>query len=619
MKWSKENNRKNKHIILLAIIITLGLYLAFGLFHLEKFDTADEHFWIGDGRMAQYWNAIHEKKWKATRINDKPGITLAYISGVGMNFDSSYHNGSFEKQENFFPRNDTDKFQKTIFFYRLPILIFNGLFSLFFFWIIFRLTGNVWIGLWTMILIILSPIILGISQIVNPDALSWTFSSAALFSFLLLLKERSKKIILLAGLLLGLALATKYIALILFYFFFFAWLAYIVFKYDSRDNDQEKALPREILRLSASYLAVIAVSLLVFSLLMPAVFVKSKYLFHDVIAFSHTGWIFWSMMVLDSLILLDSLTLKNRILLSVLKPIAVHKRKFFLAVVTMMSGVFLFTLINWALGINLFNLEEVPFDSRQSDFFNSLPVWQKFLLQARPLAFSLTPIALFMLLFVWLKSIWAKTRYDFYIFALTVFILMYWIVVVYQELLTNIRYGIILQPAVLFLSAIGIGELAGIRNIPRVFRPAATLAVILLSVLSLWMIKPFYFNYTNALLPKNNLIAGAWGYGGYEAAQFLNNLPDARNNFVIADYPGTCPFTISRCTDISNDNRKEVIEFLNKNESNVYFVFTRRGQMRWGYIGQFIAAKKKAPLWELVIGGRPGNFIKVYRQEAGNN
>jgi hypothetical protein len=592
----------------LIFLLALGLYFCFGFFHLTKFDTADEHFWIDSDRIAQYWQAMKEGDWKKTRINNKPGISLAYISGIGLAFDKN-HDAEIKERGAVFARYDSQEFQKINFLYRFPLLLFNGLFSIFFFWIIAKLTENRWIGLWSATLILLSPILLGISQIVNPDTLSWLFCSATIFSFLFFLKTGLKKIALLTALFFGLALATKYIALILVYFLFFIFLSQLLFFHKAKNDSQE------IFRQALAYLAIILGGFLLLVFLMPAVFVKSKYLFADVIDFDHKGFIFWSVLFADAMIALDAFFWKSRALIFCQEQLGRYKGVIFKSIVGIVAGLSVFTLVNWALGINFFDLEAVPFDSRQSDFFLSLPFWKKLILQARPLVFSLTPLVLFALLFVWLKTIFQKTEHAFLVHMLTAFVLVYWIVVTMQNLLVNIRYGIILQPVVIFLATLGIWEFLQHKPFRKIHKLVISFLIIALSVISLYLVKPFYFNYANGLLPRENLITGAWGYGGYEAGQAITTLAEKKDMIVIADYPGICPFVAGRCADISNDNKEKVIEILNQNRDDVYFVLSRRGQVRWGYIGQFIEAKKKPPLWELLIDDRPGNFIRVYKQK----
>ena len=71
------------------LLVPLFCFFFFGLIHLTKFETVDEHYWIysnrtpinywqyNNGRIQQYWSALFSQNWAKTRINDKPGITLA--------------------------------------------------------------------------------------------------------------------------------------------------------------------------------------------------------------------------------------------------------------------------------------------------------------------------------------------------------------------------------------------------------------------------------------------------------------------------------------------------------------------------------------------------------------
>jgi hypothetical protein len=201
---------------------------------------------------------------------------------------------------------------------------------------------------------------------------------------------------------------------------------------------------------------------------------------------------------------------------------------------------------------------------------------------------------------------------------LSAFILIYWLAVTMQNLLVNIRYGIILQPLVIFMAVLGIWEFLQYKIFLKINKIIFSLIILLISIISLWSVQPFYFNYANIFLPRHNLITGAWGYGGYEAGQAITALAGGKEIIVIADYPGICPFITGQCVDISNDNKEKVVDVLNQKRDDVYFVLTRRGQVRWNYIGQFIAVIKKPPLWELNIDNRPGNFVRVYKQENNN-
>ena len=87
-----ESSKKCNNKLILFLLIPLAIYFIFGVQHLAKFETADEHYWLYDaidGRVHNYWEALSTGNWLGTRINDKPGITLAYVSGVGLLFQQN--------------------------------------------------------------------------------------------------------------------------------------------------------------------------------------------------------------------------------------------------------------------------------------------------------------------------------------------------------------------------------------------------------------------------------------------------------------------------------------------------------------------------------------------------
>jgi len=229
---------KNKYPLIILVVSVLIFY-AFGVYRLAKFETADEHYWIQE-RIPQYWDAVSNGKWKKTLINDKPGVTLAFISGIGMIFEN--HPASYAKLEGHVNIYDPANTERLNLIFRLPLLIFSGLFCLYFFWIIKKITQNQWLALWFSIFILLSPILLGISRIINPDSLLWIFSTAAIFSFIAYLKLQEKKFIVYSALLLGFSLLSKHIASILFPFLFVLILFYILqnFKNWSEKNNAQK-------------------------------------------------------------------------------------------------------------------------------------------------------------------------------------------------------------------------------------------------------------------------------------------------------------------------------------------------------------------------------------------
>lgn len=589
----------NRYKFQLLLLIPLAIYFAFGVFHLSKFETADEHFWIDNDRIHRYWNSIAEKKWKGTRVSDKPGITLAYVSGIGMLFENK--NGISEG-EGLFSKHDPNQMEHDNFVFRLPLLIFNGLFAFFFFWILRKLF-NGWIALWSASLMLLSPVLLGVSQIVNPDSLSWIFLPATIFSYLAWLKFGENKFAYLSTLFLGLMLATKYIGVILFPFLFLLDLLCFYFQ---REKSSDK-----IKYFSIGYFGIVSGAFLIFSMFMPAVFVKSQYLFKDLIGAKGMDNIFWPIMALDLLIILDAHFWESRILKFFLDKFNSLKKYLMIIPAYLILAVSVFVFLNWSLELDIFNINDLPFDLRQADLFSGLPLYQKIILQFRPFIFALTPLTLVFFFWTLYRQRIEEAKYQFEISAIVLFFVSYFAAVTCQNLLVTIRYGIILYPLAIVLAAIGIFDWS--EKYPKLKKAHIFSSVVIFSVASLWLAKPFYFNYTNDFLPKSYLITGAWGYGGREAADFLNDLPDAENITVVSDYSGACGFVKGNCVEMSNDVRDDLIKKFAEGTEGWYFVVSRRGQVRWNYVHEFNQFNGQKPLWEMEIDNRPENYIRVYQ------
>ena len=144
------------------------------------------------------------------------------------------------------------------------------------------------------------------------------------------------------------------------------------------------------------------------------------------------------------------------------------------------------------------------------------------------------------------------------------------------------------------------GKLRTIKNI------YLTLGIIVISIINLWLIKPFYFSYTSDLLPKQYIISGAWGYGGYEAAQYLNGLPDAKNLTVWSDVYGVCEFFAGRCTHSHHlDTTKYHIDY--------YF-----RSLQASVPLDFPHAMEKKAVWRINVDGRQKSFLKIEKAKPLN-
>jgi len=631
------NNNFNKKIYWL--LIPLVIYFLFGLHHLTQFETADEHYWFYEAngsRISRYWDSIALGNWAGTRINDKPGVTLALVSGIGLPLERNF---DFENLTS------AERMEKINLYYRLPQLVFIGLFSLVFFWLIKKVTENEWIALLSSSLILLSPILLGIAQIVNPDSLVWVFSTAAILSFLAYLKDEENKFIPLAAFFFALALLSKYVAVILMPFFFFIAALHFIYSHEKWRADHI-SLRRKLLKFLLATAGIMLGGLLIFSLLMPAVLTDISYLYEGTIGFKQSSpvYLFLIFIAFNIGLILDALILKSKTLVWFLGKTGKIKIYLPKAVFFFMGAVFLLTLANWSLD-NLFDVKNLDFDLGRDSKFKKLDIAQKIILELRPIVFSLTPLVLFSLIFSWFRAAFKKSKLEWVMLVLTLFFIFYYAAVIQQGLLVHIRYSSMLYPLAIVISAIGLYEIFAWKKLERINKFGVFIAIVAISAISLWLIKPFYFNYTSGLLAKNRTIAGAWGYGGYEAARYLNSIPNAQNLTIWADYWGVCNFFRGKCIQLSSikknayyqdvfeknnpvEGKAALVEELDTEEENEeekstsltaeridYYVVTRRGSTLNKKIWLKLKASVETPEWELLIGNRPDNYIKVYKNK----
>lgn len=604
----------DRYFTKIALVFILATYFFFGLQHIGKFITADEHYWVYE-RIPQYWNAVAEGKWKKTFINDKPGVSLALVSGIGLFFEPHPETLCSENKEKIMTC-QTDRIEKVLFLFRLPILIINGFILLYLFWIIGILT-NPWIALWTITLAAFSPILLGISQIVNPDSLLWSFGAAAIFSFFaLLLKSKKKNFLLLTIIFTGLALLSKYTAIILLPFY----LAFIILHFLYADETTPET-SRIFLRKSiVQWVIIIFGSLVFLCFFLPALLVSPSARDAFLIAipnkliFFSSGGLFFVLLVIDTTIL------KNKILFFIRAFFQKFFVSFFYTLPIIFFGILIFLIIvrNFFTEWKIFTI--IPFDIKElpnARYYADIPnFFEALLLEWNPLVFSLTPIALIGIISLLITLIRKKTteKHILFIYSLLFFILTYFILLIFSNVLATPRYIILLYPIFAFIAALGIWYITEKISLAYT-KVAVTLIIFFASLASLSVINPFYFNYTNFLLPKSALISDAWGYGGYEAAQYLNNLPEANNLTVWTDYYGVCEFFAGKCLMAYSFN-KETIQ-------PDYYVLTRRGQIR--YISRYLRWEEKSGLtaykyydisnsdWQLFIGDRQKNFVKVVK------
>lgn len=625
-----KNNRIIPKIIL---VVSVFIFYAFGLYHLAKFETVDEHFWKFE-RIPQYWQAVKTPDLKKTYINDKPGLSVALVSGLGLFWQRHPEELRIRDKEqtknDILTLYDWEKAERINFFLRFPLLFFNGLFLIFFFWIIRRITDSDWVAAWSVLFMGISPILIGISQILNPDSLLWTFSTAAIFSYFALLKTQEKKFIFLTALLTGLALLSKYSANILFPLFLFILLSNFCINFEI--FKERIATKKYFIRQIIYFLLIWILSIAVFSFFMPAVFFKIKYLYRGTIGAPGFSLIFWPLLAFLAIILLDTLAFKNFIFSRIGRFFHRYQNLIFKISSALMLLIFLAILINCWTGqkfIPFDDLRDVVYQKKNSHFASilddvhpALKFSQEALIQFYPFVFSQLPLILILVFALWLKIIWGKLEnFKLYIFFCTFLPLLYFPSLLFSNVLANPRYSIMLYPLFAFLGALAIVELKP--SLEKILKASSEKIIIIFSVLillsgitALWFSKPFYFNYTNFLLPKQFIITDSWGYGEYEAAQYINSLPESEKLTIWSDRSAICQFLKSGCI---RDYKIDI----NKTRPD-YFIVSKRGSIRHQFQWKYPELAKKSVayyyekgqvVWSLFIGNRPENFVKIIKAE----
>lgn len=629
-----EKNRFEKIAVVLLLLASVAAFFAFGLFHLTKFETTDEHLWKY-GRIKQYWQAIGNQDWEKTYINDKPGVTIAIFSGVGLLFESDPENHrnvflSEDKKERlkFFNVSDTNFIN---FIFRFPILILATLSLFAFFWLGHKAFDSLWLALFSTMFLALNPILIGITQIINPDSYLWIFGGLSVFAYLAFLNKKERKFLVLTGVFMGFAMLSKYTSLILFLFFSLVLFAKTFF-YTRKDNQMSnwKILLKEILNL----ILVFVMALVIFSIFLPAVFAHPAYLTKGVAQFFKRGN-FVPAVVISLAALSSIIIFRKKIFSSSVNFLASNRKKIMIVVCLLFLIVSAVMLINVWAGQKIIPFDELrdaAYANEPKKFyfgkeFKKLGTLEKdiklFFLEAYPFIFSLVPLSFFLSLFVASKGVFGKIRNHSFVISFSVlfFSLIYFFMTLTVRVVANVRYSIVLQFLFALLSAVALVELLeSLKLKERKHFIAAGLLVLICGCYSLWNIRPFYFSYESPLLPKKFTINSSWGSGFYEAAEYLNSKPNAEKMLIWSNSATICPFFKGKCLD----SRK--ID-LSKSKPD-YFVVSKRGVIkernRFIFINPDYQGKPSKWYfdnlesnyeWSLLIGGRQENYVKIIKFE----
>ena len=536
---TKKEKRCTKKIAFALVLIATAIHLFFGLKNIGKAAYVDERLWIYD-RIEQYWDNIIEKDWKNTRPSDKPGVTTALITGPGLLFfdPTDFNEGSTHKEQ----------IESLFMSLRIPQFLVIALFSFFTFFFIKKLL-NTQIATLTTIFIMLSPIILGISRIINPDAFLWIILFLCFISFLIYLRENTLHWIYVAGMLLGLALLTKYIANIFLVFFIILIFMDLILQREVTRPINEIIKERII-----HYVILLFTALSTLYILYPGVWVKHDRLLIATIqseAFAST-WIYFALLII--FILIDTFLCKSFVTTKLIILLQKYKRPLIITVTITFIASAIVTIFNVYTEMSLFDFSRI-IESPKS-IYKEVGNGAIYFTSFFPLLFGVTPFVLFLSFFALYKVLrYKKWSYEKTVIIYCIlFILLYYIASTINNVVPIIRYQIILYPFMILIAGIGSYMLINTFTKKQNVLFIASACIICIGSWQLAHMSNFYFSYNSPLLPHQYIInTKDMGDGNYEIAQYLNTLPHPEDLLIWTDKRGVCQFFVGDCNNMIKD------------------------------------------------------------------
>lgn len=540
-----------------ALLWITGLtlvFLLFGLQNLARFAAVDEPLWL-DGRIGKFWKHLSAQAMERTLVSDKPGITIVWSTGPALLVvdPSHYRDTRYEYQA----KNPALKIEHFYLAFRLPLLIVITCLLPLFYLLLFPLIGPK-AALISYAGITLAPILIGISKIVNPDSLLWIFAPLSLLAYLVFIEKKVWRFLVLSGVLFGLALLTKYVANFLVVFLFGLVFLYPIWK--------GHATPKTLKHSLQAFFIWLGIGLSVLYVAVPAFWVNPARLLTSTIfsqAFEKVAWLFITIILI---VFLDQLLFKSRFSTKVIHWLECSAQVITILILTTFSLLFAFVFINGITGMPWLNFTEILTSPKSiSKFYGLVSI---FLAHGYPLLFGSVPLivlgSLIAIVKTWRTSPAGRGVTERLVLILLLFILLFYLGSTINEVALINRYQIMLYPLLAILS--GIGLTWGLKTLlerfhrsldtPSLWHPTL-LTLVLLLVFSP-LTTPFPLSYNSSLLPNTlSVDVKDMGAGSYEAAEYLNRLPNAHVTAIWTDKSGVCKFYIGPCFDGFNFKKIE--------------------------------------------------------------
>lgn len=604
---------------LLASLVIVQL--AFGLPRIAPYSAVDEHLWTFD-RTPQFWNAIDRARWEKTNINDKPGITTAWVSGIGMRIidPEPYDDLRTESKT----PEDISIMEKINTAFRLPIYLFTLLFVPVYYVLLRKLFG-VPIALFSTLLLYLSPILLGISLIINPDSFLWIFLPLSLISFIVFQREMRSRYAYLCGIFLGLALLSKYVSAILYLF-----LPIIIFfeaAFSARMSDVRNYLRQSFI----GYSQVLLASLVTVFVLYPATWVD-PWLILQTTLLSHPFEPIWKYFaVLSALLFTDVFLFGSFVSMKAVRVFASYRKAILASVFGATLFSFCFVALDTYASMRWYDFQSMLSSARilEETFSFSTIALRGVATGFFVLIFGIPPILFFSILFLLISGVFFLRKQDIDpelrmagIFLL--FMFLYYVASAMNGVQPTVRYQIALYPLAAILAGIGLHRFLRIFPITRAL-PLFMIGVILIgtSSLCLSLIRPYYFSYASELLPHRYVLnMKDMGDGSYEAAQYLNAQENAKDMHIWSDKVAVCEYFIGSCEvslkpkNIADTHFDYFVISNGREPKTRYFISIRNIVLPEFLRLQELYTSDDFDGHTIVIDERPGNFVKIVKNSA---
>jgi len=499
----------------IGILLISFIFLGFGLYRLGKHFTSDELIFLYN--IPNFYKGILEGDWAKTYIIDKPAVITSILSGIPELIKS-------------FREYSPAEFEKYLFLWRLPTVLFNFL-SLFIIYSFLKKLTNKNYALLTIGLIAFTPLIIGMTQIINADATLWNTNFLALLALFLYFTNSQKKYIIYSGVFLGLACLSKYSAKLLYIVFFsFCYLEYLFRRFNTKEFSQK------LLGLSLIYL----ISVGVFFILWPYCWIDIRIVWYKTVELAFSNMPFLAFVVIT---VVEAVFLKGRFSQLIISKINIRKW-FIIFFNALVLTLFLTLLYYYTISDEAFPL--LKYGGRQWE----KPFIPTFFGNMHSIVWGTNIPTLFAILLFLSISLFKKGRIKI---GENLNILVYFILYV---ILFNLgaamkgvsvsgRYQITLFPCLSLITAIIYINFTSRTKI-------ITLVLLIVSLIDIMLVMPhnyitynnkLYFNYSGPGYSGPHL---TWGFGGYEIAQKANTLQNARNLKVLSDYVGFGVFFIGQ-------------------------------------------------------------------------